>query len=65
MDLLKSKLNIQVKPKGIYEDTFRMFAEDHPECVTYRDIFQKMLETLPHYKRALQKKKELAGAGKS
>lgn len=54
-------INLQVKLQGIYADTYRLFGEHHPECVTHRDTVSTMLRTLPEYQAAMREK-ELAEA---
>lgn len=54
-------INLQVKLKGIYADTYRLFTEHHSECETHRDTVSTMLRTLPEYQTAIREK-ELAEA---
>lgn len=49
-------INLQVKLKGIYAETYRLFVEHHSECETHRDAVSTMLRTLPEYKAAMREK---------
>lgn len=55
-------INLQVKLKGIYAETYRLFVEHHSECETHRDTVSTILRTLPEYKTLMQAKEELAEA---
>jgi len=52
-------INLQVKLKGIYAETYRLFIEHHSECETHRDTVCTILRTTPEY-RALMQAMELA-----
>ena len=59
-------INLQVKLKGIYAETYRLFVERHSECETHRDTMSALLRTLPEYqavmREATMREKELAEA---
>lgn len=57
-------INLQVKLKGVYAETYQRFAENNPECETHRDRMSAILRTLPEHK-AVMAEKELAGAAKT
>ncbi len=58
---MAENINLQVKLKGDYADTYRRFAENNPECETHREKMTAILRTLPEY-QAAQVDKNLAGA---
>ena len=58
---MDARINLQVKLKGVYADTYVRFADNNPECETHRDTMSAILRTLPEYHEAVRER-VLAGA---